>query len=102
MPAIQAPLRHIVLFAFKPGAPLADLLAQFAALPAQIAEIRSYEHGTDVSPENLAQGYTHVFLLTFDDAADLGLYLNHPAHVAFVGEVQPWLEKALVFDYLAA
>lgn len=102
MTATPARLRHLVLFAFKPGAPLAGLLAQFAGLSAQIAEIRAYEQGTDISTENLAQGFTHAFLLTFDDAAACDRYLRHPAHVAFVGEVQPWLDKVLVFDYLVS
>ncbi|GAB3250559.1 Dabb family protein [Chitinimonas naiadis] len=95
------PLRHLVLFAFADAAPVESLLAAFAALPGQIEEVKSYEQGTDISPENLAQGYTHAFLLSFADAAARDRYLAHPAHVEFVSLVQPWISKVLVFDYLA-
>ncbi|QDQ28530.1 Dabb family protein [Chitinimonas arctica] len=95
------PLRHLVLFAFKPQAPVAELVAALYALPAAIEEVLSLEGGEDVSPENLAQGYTHAFLLTFADPAARDRYLVHPAHVQFVQMVQEWAAQVLVFDYFA-
>ncbi|UDM16356.1 Dabb family protein [Vogesella sp. XCS3] len=95
-------IEHIVLFRFAPHASRADtdaVLAAFAALPAAIAQVRDFRAGTDISPENLAQGYTHGWLLRFDDAAALRHYLAHPAHQAFVAQVQPLLAQALVFDF---
>jgi hypothetical protein len=70
----------------------------FTALPAQIAEIKTYEWGTDVSVENLADGYTHCFLVTFASLPDRDTYLVHPAHRASVATLQPQLAKASVID----
>ena len=97
-------LRHVVLFAFKETATPTVLQAieqAFAALPPQIAEIKGYEGGTDVSVEHLADGYTHCFLVTFASLPDRDAYLVHPAHQAFVAWLQPHLAKALVIDYWA-
>ena len=61
-------LRHVVLFALKETATPTQLQAieqAFAALPPQIAEIKDFEWGTDVSVEHLADGYTRCFLVTF-------------------------------------
>ncbi len=97
-------LRHVVLFAFKEAATPTQLQAiqqAFAALPSQITEIRSFEWGIDVSVEDLADGYTHCFLVTFGSLPDRDTYLAHPAHQAFVAQLQPHLAKALVIDYWA-
>ena len=97
-------LRHVVLFAFNETATPNQLQAieqDFAALPPQIAEIKGFEWGTDVSVEHLADGYTHCFLVTFASLPDRDTYLVHPAHEAFVARLQPHLAKALVIDYWA-
>jgi hypothetical protein len=79
-------LRHVVAFRFTPDA-TADQIAQvtdaFRALRHSIPEIRSFEHGINNSPEGKHQGFTHVYVLTFDDAAARDRYLPHPAHAAF-------------------
>jgi Stress responsive A/B Barrel Domain len=102
----QAPLlRHVVLFAFKSTATRADIArieAAFAALPSQISVVRGFEWGTNVSPENLANGFTHCFVVTFADAAGRDAYLPHPAHAAFVAMAGPSIEKALVVDFFVA
>jgi hypothetical protein len=97
-------LRHIVLFAFKPDSTREDIESieqTFAALPAGIPEIAGFEWGTDVSVENLAQGYTHCFVVTFRSEQDRDVYLPHPAHQAFVALVGPHIEKVLVIDFWA-
>jgi hypothetical protein len=95
-------LRHVVLFGFTPEtAPeeVRAIEAAFAALPAQIDAIHDFEWGTDVSVENLAQGYTHCFFVTFRSAADRDAYLPHPAHEAFGALLKPHLKQVLVVDY---
>ena len=95
-------LRHVVLFSFKESASrsqIRQIEQAFYALPAKIREIHAFEWGTDVSVENLAQGYTHCFLVTFLSEADRDVYLPHPAHQAFVSLIQPHLAQALVVDY---
>lgn len=95
-------LRHVVLFAFKETAVREDIQGieqAFSALPGQIEAIHDFEWGTDVSVENLSQGFSHCFLVTFLSEAERDSYLPHPAHQAFVARLQPFLAKALVFDY---
>ena len=74
-------------------------MATFAGLPARINVIHGFEWGTDVSVENLAQGYTHCFLVTFRSEAHRDAYLPHPAHQEFTGLAGPLLERVLVVDY---
>ncbi|GAA5174666.1 hypothetical protein GCM10025771_04930 [Niveibacterium umoris] len=97
-------IRHIVLFRFRDeldAAQVAEAIASFRALQEKIPEVRAFEDGTNVSPEGLAHGFTHAFLLDFEDAAARDAYLHHPAHKAFVAYIQPRLDKALVFDWVA-
>jgi hypothetical protein len=96
-------LRHIVLFKFKDGATPDEIKAiegAFRALPSKIPTVVDFEWGTNNSPENLAQGFTHCFFVTFRDAAGRAVYLPHPAHKAFVALLQPHLDKVLVIDYV--
>ena len=73
----------------------------FRALPSKINIIRSFEWGTNVSPEKLNQGYTHCFFLTFLSDKDRDAYLIHPAHKEFGKLLGPYLDKALVVDFWA-
>jgi hypothetical protein len=96
-------LRHVVLFKFKDSttpAQVKEVADAFSALPSKINTITGYEWGTNVSPENLAQGFTHCFLVTFKDAAGRDFYLPHPAHKAFGKVLSPYLDKVLVFDFV--
>jgi hypothetical protein len=97
-------LRHVVLFAFKDSATAEQvdgIVTNFGRLPAAIPGIKSYEWGTNVSPEGLNAGFTHCFTLTFEKAEDRDAYLVHPAHHAFVGMLGACLERSLVLDYWA-
>jgi Stress responsive A/B Barrel Domain len=99
----QPMLRHVVLFKFKDGSSQADIKKveeAFRALPSKIREIKSLEWGTNNSPENLAQGFTHCFFVTFSSEKDRAVYLPHPAHKAFGEILKPHLDKVLVIDYL--
>ena len=100
----QQLLRHVVMFQFKDSASEADVkkvVDAFAALPEKIPQIADFEWGTDNSPEGLANGFTHCFLLTFESEADREVYLPHPAHKAFGEILKPHLEKVQVIDYWA-
>ena len=95
-------LRHVVLFKFKDGTSAAEIKKvedAFRGLPSKIKEIRDFEWGTNNSPENLAQGFTHCFLVSFVSEKDREVYLPHPAHQAFVEVLKPILDKVLVIDY---
>jgi hypothetical protein len=71
----------------------------FAALAKNLSLIKDFEWGTNVSPENLNQGLTHCFFVTFDSADDRDAYLIHPEHKAFGSIVGPHLDKVTVVDY---
>jgi hypothetical protein len=95
-------LRHVVLFKFKDSSTQEDVKkveAAFAALPGKIPMIKSYEWGKNNSPENLNQGLTHCFLLTFSSDKDRDAYLVHPEHKAFGKILGPHLDKVTVVDY---
>lgn len=95
-------LRHVVLFAFTQSAgpeAVAELCERFARLPQEIDVIGGFEWGTNVSPEQINQGYTHCFVVTFAGDGDRDAYLIHPAHQAFVAAANPILASALVVDY---
>jgi hypothetical protein len=98
----SAPLRHVVLFAFKDSATAEQvdaIVTGFGQLSSAIPGILAYEWGTNVSPEGLNDGFTHCFTLTFGQAEDRDAYLVHPAHQAFVATLGAVLEKSLVLDY---
>ena len=102
--ASGAPLRHVVLFKFKPEATkeqIQEIVAGFQALPKKIDGITAFEWGTDVSPEGRAEGFTHCFVVTFKDARSRDAYLPHQAHKDFVANLLPKLDKVLVVDYFA-
>ncbi|KAJ6948590.1 hypothetical protein NC651_002804 [Populus alba x Populus x berolinensis] len=56
--------------------------------------------GTDVSIENLHQGFTHIFEATFETLEGQSAYVAHPAHVKFGTALFPTLEKVIVIDYV--
>jgi quinol monooxygenase YgiN len=94
---------HVVLFKFKESAKPEDIdtiVAGFAALPKKIEGIVDYSWGTNSSPEGLNEGFTHVFIVTFKDAAARDAYLPHPAHQEFVKTLRPHLQQPLVVDFV--
>lgn len=96
--------RHVVLFKFKDSAEkaeIAKLEKAFNALEEKIEEIKDFEWGTNVSPEGHDKGFTHCFLVTFEDKSGLEAYLPHPAHKDFVAKLKPLMEDVLVVDYVA-
>ena len=97
-------LRHVVMFKFKDSASAADVKNvedAFAALSGKIKLIKDFEWGTNNSPENLNQGLTHCFFVTFSSEKDRNEYLVHPDHKAFVEILGPHLDKVTVLDYWA-
>lgn len=95
-------LRHVVLFGWKEKADTVSInkaIAAFSKLPQQIKTIRSFEWGSNNSPEKLNNGLTHCFLLSFASEKDRDDYLVHPAHKAFTTLLPDILDKVTVVDY---
>ena len=97
-------LRHVVAFKFK-DATTKEQIKQvedaFRDLQKKIKEIKAYEWGTNISPENRNKGCTHGFILTFDSQKDRDTYLNHAAHKDFGKLVGPLLDDVFVIDFWA-
>ena len=95
-------LRHAVFFKFKETSSEADIQGvadAFAALPTKIPEIIDFQWGTNNSPESHDDGFTHCFLLTFQDEAGREVYLPHAEHKAFGDVLRPHMAGVFVIDY---
>jgi hypothetical protein len=98
----EAPVRHVVSFKFKATTTSDEIRrieSAFSALKSKIPQIQSLEWGTDVGPEGLSKGFTHMWILTFSDIPSLKTYIDHPDHVAFVNLLKPNLEDVFVLDF---
>lgn len=97
-------MRHIVIFKYKPNATqeqIDKVTQAFVALKNKIPGIIDFEHGINNSPEDKNKGFTHVYLMTFTDAAARDTYLPHPEHQKFgqlLGELDI-VEDVFVVDY---
>jgi hypothetical protein len=97
-------LRHVVMFGWKAGtdsAAIKRVVMAFKALPEKIKTIKRFEWGINNSPENLNQGLTYCFLVTFASEKDRNDYIVNPDHKAFTQLLPGILEKVTVFDYWA-
>lgn len=97
-------LRHIVMFKYLDTSTETDVTKvseAFANLYGTIPEVKAFEWGTNNSPENLNQGFTHCYTLTFASEEDRAIYDKHPAHKAFQEILKPHMEKVFVVDYWA-
>ncbi|MEQ1825084.1 MAG: Dabb family protein [Pirellula sp.] len=97
-------LRHVVMFKFKDTSSPEDVqkvVEAFRSLRKSIEQVAAFENGTNNSPEGLANGFTHCFLITFKSEADREVYLKHAKHQEFVDVLKPHLDKVQVIDYWA-
>jgi hypothetical protein len=95
-------VKHMVAFKFKDSATADDikkLESSFKALKKKIDVIRSFDMGMNNSPEGLNKGFTHGFLLTFDNEDDRKTYLEHPEHKAFGEMAKAMLADVFVLDF---
>ena len=97
--------RHIVLFKFfaiTTPETVAKIESAFRALCAELPFVNDFEYGRNSSPENLNDGFTHCFIVTFANSQDRDQYLPHPAHQAFcIKYLDENLEKVCVVDFTA-
>ena len=96
-------LRHVVLFKFHDAASQADISkieGAFRALATtKVPQVRGFESGTHIGKENSNQGFTHGFLLTFDNEEDRKTYMAHDDHLTFVKLQQGIVEKKIVVAF---
>ena len=81
------PFRHVVLLQWADDVPedhVDQVRAGLDALPAQIPQIRTFLHGSDVG---VSEGnYDYVVVADFDNVQDWRAFREHPAHVLFMEE----------------
>jgi len=97
-------LLHVVAFKFKAAASPAQIeqvVEAFRGLKKKIPLVKSFEWGTNVSPEKRDKGFTHGFILTFASEKDRDAYLIHPEHKAFTQLAGPVIDDVFVIDYWA-
>ena len=98
MPAVK----HIALIKFKPETTpeqIDQIFEQLLDLSETVPDIVDYVAGANNSPENLSQGHTHGFVMTFKDAAARDAYLPHPEHERFKAGALPFVDSVVVFDF---
>jgi len=95
--------RHVVLFKFfdkTPPETIHSIESAFREFCASLSFVTGFEWGTNSSPENLNEGFTHCFIVTFANPAGRDQYLPHPSHQEFCRTyLDPNLEKVCVVDF---
>lgn len=69
---------------------------QVQALRGKIPGIVSFEHGVNNSPEKKNLGFTHVYLMTFENAQARDAYLPHRFRAA--GLIPTWFDSSRPLD----
>ncbi|CAN0855174.1 Stress-response A/B barrel domain-containing protein HS1 [Linum grandiflorum] len=95
-------VKHVLLAKFKPEISVEEidkLIKGYANLVNLIEPMKAFHWGTDVSIENLHQGFTHVFVSSFESTEGIAEYVAHPIHVEFGTRFLAALDKVLVVDY---
>jgi hypothetical protein len=74
------------------------LIDGFTALTC-VPEVLAFEWGTERNKEDSPMGFSHCFILTFEDFDSRTRYLNSHEHREYEQEVVKFRNKVLVFDY---
>ena len=99
-------MHHLVLLKVRSDVPASEVERVFGLLDGlrnDIDGLESFRGGPYSSPEGLARGFTHAFVMEFRDAASRDAYLPHPAHEAVKSEVlgilDGGIDAVLAFDF---
>ncbi len=95
-------IKHIAFFKFKSTCTEQDIdlvWQTMESLPQNIPGILSLSWGVNISTESLDQGFTHSFVMVFENIEARDVYLPHPAHEAAKVIVVPMLESVIVLDH---
>lgn len=98
----KAVVRHVVSFQFKEEVSeerRAQAIRDFLDLQNRIPEIKQFEGGENISEEGHDKGFTHCYVLTFEDEAGRNAYLPHPAHLEVAKKNKPLMKDLFVVDY---
>ncbi|EEF43148.1 stress-response A/B barrel domain-containing protein HS1 [Ricinus communis] len=95
-------VHHLVMAKFKEDITpekIEELIEGYANLVNLVPPMKAFHWGTDVSIENLNEGFTHIFHATIESREGLAEYVNHPAHIEFGNLMTPAMEKVIVVDF---
>jgi hypothetical protein len=95
-------VRHFGMFQFKEGVSTSQIDTCFNEMNGMVGKIPgllAMENGPYESGEGLNDGFTHGFIMTFDNPASRDAYLPHPEHERVRDIVVPCLERVVVFDF---
>jgi hypothetical protein len=98
----MAKIKHIALLKFKDGTSdeqIEKVFADLMDLSETVPGIEDYVSGANNSPEGKNQGYTHGFVMTFENAAARDAYIPHPEHQRFMTAATPHIDSVVVFDF---
>ena len=97
-------VRHVVVFKYKKSATeeqIRQVTDAFRELKEKVPGIVSFEQGANISTEKKDLGFSHVYLVTFEDVKARNAYLPHPEHKKFgelLGKLKV-LEDVFVVDF---
>lgn len=98
-------IQHTVLIKFKKDTPAEEIKGIFADLQKLkkiIPGMKNFHGGKDVSIENAARGYTHGFIIEFEDSTSRNAYVPHPEHVKLAQRIcsacENGMDDVLVID----
>jgi hypothetical protein len=95
-------VRHFGVFQFHPEITpqqIDECFRELVGMVGKIPGLLSVEHGPYESDEGLNDGFTHGFIMTFENATCRDEYLPHPEHERVRAIVAPRLSRLVVFDF---
>lgn len=95
-------VQHMVVVKFRPevtSTEIDQVLNSLNEFWRVTRGIRYFAAGPYSSPEGLNQGFTHGFLVTFEDSAARNAYLVDPEHQRLVNQIVPKLDQIVAFDF---
>ncbi len=95
-------VRHFGMFQFHPEITPEqqdECFAEMRSMVGRIPGLLSMEHGAYESAEGMNEGFTHGFIMSFDNGASRDAYLPHEEHERVKKIVVPRLAKVIVFDF---
>jgi hypothetical protein len=93
-------IRHIVLFKFKDDVSSQEreaFIARLKRLPEQIAEIKEFEVGQDIT--RAPRSYDLALVAVYEDEAALRRYAEHPDHLPVVEQSRKICQHIVAVDY---
>jgi quinol monooxygenase YgiN len=90
-------LRHIVMWTVNQPADVAPFAAELRSCAGLVPGMREFEVGMRV--DGLAATHDVVLVSTFDDAAALAAYTEHPHHQAVSARLSALRKSRSVLDY---